>query len=220
MTYKLSPSDFAYLYEECKHCYYLKIKLGIQRPSMPFPGVFTALNTRIQGSLVGNNLKTLSSDLPDCEVIKQEGFVESILIPNTSCYIKGKYDLLCKNKDGTYTLVDLKISQPDEEKIEKYKTQLTAYKFSIENPVREKPIKITKMGLLIFYPDTLSFEGDVAKINFPPKWMDIPADGKGFISFIKEINDLLEGPEPEENPECGFCKYNKLRNPQQPKLSL
>lgn len=24
--YKLSPSDFAYLYEECKCCFYLKIK--------------------------------------------------------------------------------------------------------------------------------------------------------------------------------------------------
>ena len=61
--YKLSPSDFAYLYEECKHCFCLKIKEGISRPSVPFPGVFSALNTRIQGSLVGKNLKTLSSIL-------------------------------------------------------------------------------------------------------------------------------------------------------------
>ena len=207
--YKLSPSDFAYIYEECKHCFYLKIKEGISRPSMPFPGVFSALNTRIQGSLVGKNLKTLSSNLPDCEVEKQEGFVESIVIPNTSCYIKGKYDLLCKNPDSTYTLVDLKISQPDEEKIEKYKTQLTAYKFSLENPKVEKPIKIKRMGLLIFYPDTLSFENNTVDINFPPKWMEIPADDERFVSFIKEIDDLLNGPIPEENPECGFCKYTK-----------
>jgi len=212
MTYKLSPSDFAYIYEECKHCFYLKIKEGIPRPSMPFPGVFSALNTRIQGSLINKNLKTLSSNLPDCEVEKQEGFVESILIPNTSCFIKGKYDLLCRNSDNTYTLIDLKISQPDEEKIEKYKTQLTAYKFSMENPKYEKPIKITRTGLLIFYPDTLSFENNTVDINFPPKWMEIPADDNRFISFIKEVDNLLNGPIPEENPDCGFCKYADSRN--------
>jgi CRISPR/Cas system-associated exonuclease Cas4 (RecB family) len=209
--YKLSPSDFAYIYEECKHCFYLKIKEGISRPSTPFPGVFSALNTRIQGSLLRKNLKKLSRDLPDCEVVNQEGFVESVVIHGTSCYIKGKYDLLCKNPDSTYTLVDLKISIPDEEKIEKYKTQLTAYKFSMENPAQEKPIKITRMGLLIFYPDTLSFENNTVDINFPPKWMEIPADDKGFITFIKEVDDLLNGPIPEENPDCGFCKYTKSR---------
>lgn len=212
MTYKLSPSDFAYIWEECKHCFYLKIKEGISRPSMPFPGVFSALNTRIQGNLIGKNLKTVSTNLPDCIVEKQEGYVESITIPDTSCYIKGKYDLLCKNDDNTYTLVDLKISQPDEEKIEKYKTQLTAYKYSMENPKYDKPIKISRMGLLIFYPDTLSFENNTVDVNFPPKWMEIPADDEKFISFIKEVDDLLNGPIPEENPDCGFCKYVHSRS--------
>lgn len=157
------------------------------------------------------NLKTLSSDLPNCIVEKQEGYVESINIPNTSCFIKGKYDLLCKNIDNTHILIDLKISIPDEEKIEKYKTQLTAYKFSMENPKYEKPIKISRMGLLIFYPNTLSFENNTVDINFPPKWMEIPMDDGKFISFIKEADNLLSGPIPEKNTNCGFCKYIKIR---------
>lgn len=209
VIYKLSPSDFAYLYEECKHCYYLKVKYGITQPSMPMPGVFSALNTRIQGKLMGQNLKSLSDTLPDCEVINQEGFVESIPVPNTSCYIKGKYDILCKNSDGTYTLVDLKISQPAEDKIEKYKTQLTAYKFAMENPKASHPIKISKMGLLVFYPDTVAFEKGIARIDFPPKWLEIPADEESFIGFIKEIDGLLAGPLPEENPECKWCVYRR-----------
>ena len=57
--YKLSPSDFAYLYEECKHCYYLKIRKGIGRPSMPFPGEFSAINTRLQGNMIGQALREL-----------------------------------------------------------------------------------------------------------------------------------------------------------------
>lgn len=208
--YKLSPSDFAYLYEECKHCYYLKIKYGITQPSMPMPGVFSALNTRIQGSLVGKNLTVLSPTLPNCQVVSQEGFVESIPIPDTSCFIKGKYDLLCQNSDGTHTLVDLKISQADVGKIEKYKTQLTAYKYAMENPKNSRPIKITKMGLLIFYPDTVSFENESVKVDFPPKWLEIPADDTAFINFIKEINKLLVGPIPADDSECRWCSYRKM----------
>ncbi len=205
--YKLSPSDFAYLYEDCKHCYYLKVTQGIIQPSMPMPGVFSALNTRIQGSLVGKNLQTLSSNLPDCQVASQEGFVESVTVPNTECFIKGKYDLLCKNADDTYTLIDLKISQPGEDKIAKYQTQLTAYKFAMENSKQANPIKITKMGLLIFYPDTVSFEEGIARLDFPPKWLEVTADDAGFLQFIKGVDTLLHSDIPEVNPECKWCQY-------------
>src|SRR3990167_5011669 len=178
--YKLSPSDFAYLYEECKLCYCLKVKEGIYQPSMPMPGVFAAINTRLQGNLLGKNLQSISKDLPDGEVVKQEGWVESIAVPKTDVFIKGKYDLLVKDKDGAHTLVDLKISQQADDKIEKYKTQLGAYKFALENPVREEPITISKLGLLIFYPDTVAFENGIAQLSFPPKWLEIPCDDAGF----------------------------------------
>ncbi len=210
--YKLSPSDFAYLYEECKHCYYFKIKYGITQPSMPMPGVFSALNTRIQGSLVGKNLQTLSNSLPDCQVSSQEGFVESTIIPDTTCFIKGKYDLLCKNHDDTYTLVDLKISQPADDKMEKYRTQLTAYKYAMENPKFNKPIKISRMGLLIFYPDAVFFEEGIAKLTFPPKWLEVSTNESDFFNFIKTIDTLLNGPIPQESTDCKWCQYKHVKD--------
>ena len=209
--YKLSPSDFAYLYEECKLCYYLKVKEGLHRPPSIMPGVFSAINTLIQGDLIGKNLKELSPELPDCIVESQEKFVESIIVPETQCYIKGKYDLLCRNPDDTYTLVDLKISRPDEEKIEKYRTQLTSYKFAMENPRREEPIKITKMGLLIFYPDSVEIEHGTALMNFPPTWMEMTTDEGSFFEFLREINDLLSGKKPEPNSDCKNCEYYDSR---------
>lgn len=174
------------------------------------PGVFAAINTILQGNLVGKNLKNLSKDLPDGEVISQEGWVESKLVPETSVYIKGKYDLLAKNSDGSHTLVDLKISQPGEDKIEKYKSQLTAYKFALENPKSGAPIKTTKLGLLIFYPEVVSFENETAKVDFPPKWLGIPVDEKGFLTFIKSVDKLLSGPMPEESKTCKWCQYRHL----------
>jgi hypothetical protein len=208
--HKLSPSDFAFLYEECKLCYCLKVKDGIYQPSMPMPGVFSAINTRIQGDLLGKNLRNIAPDLPDGDVIKQEGWVESVPVPGTDVYIKGKYDLLVKNGADTYTLVDLKISQPAEDKIDKYKTQLGAYKFALENPVAGEPIKITKLGLLIFYPDTVKFEEGTAMLSFPPKWLEITIDDNSFLSFTKEIDTLLSGPLPAEGAECKWCKYRHL----------
>lgn len=205
--YKLSPSDFAYLYEDCKFCYCLKVKEGISQPSMPMPGVFGAINTRLQGNLIGKSLKTISSDLPDSIVITQEGWVESVVVPETSVYIKGKYDLLAKNADGTHTLVDLKLSQPGEDKIEKYKTQLAAYKFALEHPRSGPVFKTTKLGLLIFYPDQVAFEEGSVKIDFPPKWLEVPVDEENFLSFMKEIDKLLAGPMPPESPNCKWCQY-------------
>lgn len=174
------------------------------------PGVFGAINTRLQGNLVGKSLQSLSPDLPDGKVVTQEGWVESVLVPETQVYIKGKYDLLSKNPDGTYTLVDLKLSQPGEDKIDKYKTQLAAYKFALEHPKSGPVYKTTRLGLLIFYPDQVAFEEGTVKIDFPPKWLEVPVDEEGFLTFMKEIDQLLSGPTPPEGANCRWCQYRKL----------
>lgn len=208
--YKLSPSDFAYLYEECKLCYYLKIKHGIYQPSMPFPGVFSAINTRLQGTLLGKNLRELSSDLPNGVVENQEGWVESKVVPGTDVFIKGKYDLLVYQPDNSYLLVDLKISQPHDDKIDKYKSQLAAYRFALQNPAQGKAVNVTKIGLLIFYPDGVSFKSGKAFLDFPPKWLEVPTDEEGFLVFAKEVDKLLSGPTPAEGESCKWCKYRHL----------
>jgi len=208
--YKLSPSDFAYLYEECKLCYCLKVKHGIYQPSMPMPGVFSAINTRLQTTLVNQNLQTLSPHLPEGQVTQQEGWVQSQLIPRTNVYIKGKYDLLILRPDGTHALVDLKISQPHQDKIEKYQTQLAAYQFALEHPATGKPLTISQIGLLIFYPDTLSFTSGSALVNFPPQWLEVPQDQAGFLTFARNVDQLLSGPLPDESPDCKWCQYRHL----------
>lgn len=208
--FKLSPSDFAFLYEECKLCYYLKVKEGIYQPSMPMPGVFSAINTRIQGSLIGKNLNEVSSELPEGKIEAQEGWVDSKPIEGTSAYIKGKYDLLARQADGGMLLIDLKISQPNEDKIDKYKYQLGAYKYALENPAHGEAVSVAKMGLLVFYPDKVSLDSEEVTLTFPPKWLEIPWDEKGFFKFLGEIDKLLAGPPPEEGENCKWCKYRHL----------
>ena len=208
--YKLSPSDFAYLYEECKHCYYLKVRRGIGRPSMPFPAVFGAINTRIQGNMVGKDLRDLSDKLPAGMVESQEGYVESLDIPGTKVFIKGKYDLLVRLPDNSYMIIDLKLSKPDEEKVTKYQSQLWSYVYAFEHPTSGEAKKITKAGLLVFYPDVATIGNGTASLTFPPTWMEVPIDRDAFTKFIGEVSLLLEGPTPPENKNCDWCKYRHL----------
>jgi len=205
--YKLSPSDFAYLYEECKLCYFLKGRGLIERPRGIMPGVFNAINSRVQTGLINKNLKDLFPDLPDGTIVSQEGFVESVIVPGTSVYIKGKYDLLMKNPDGTYTIIDLKLSQPGEDKVEKYMTQLSSYKFAFENPKVGKPIKISRLALLIFYPDKVEYRKGITYLDFPHTWMEVPIDDGKFLNFMKDIDKLLKGPRPGPGENCIYCQY-------------
>lgn len=205
--YKLSPSDFAYLYEECKHCYYLKVRRGMGRPSGAFPAVFGAINTRIQGDLIGKDLRELSDKLPEGIVESQEVFVESQPIVGTQVYVKGKYDLLVRLPDGSYMVVDLKLSKPDEEKVAKYQSQLWSYVYAFEHPKTSVSKNITRTGLLMFYPDAVFIANGVASLTFPPTWLEVPIDRDGFINFIGEVSLLLEGPTPPANPKCDWCKY-------------
>lgn len=174
------------------------------------PGVFSAINTRLQGNLVGKNLNSLSRGLPSGIVESQEGWVESVVVPGTDVFIKGKYDLLVKLEDDNYLIVDLKISQGDESKIAKYKTQLGAYKFALENPKHGKPLKISRLGLLIFYPDKVKFEHGDALLSFPPKWLEVPIDDELFLEFIGKIDKLLSGKPPAESIKCKWCRYRHL----------
>jgi len=208
--YKLSPSDFAYLYEDCKHCYYRKVKDGIVQPSMPMPGIFGAINTRLQNLLVGKPLSELSSDLPEGVVESQEGFVESKPVYGLDIYIKGKYDLLVKQADGTYLIVDFKLSQAHEDKITKYQSQLWSYKYAFEHPSHGEPKQITKMGLIIMYPDRTAFKNGEAYLSFPPKWLEVTYDEVAYKSFMSSVHELLSGPIPAESHNCKWCTYRHI----------
>lgn len=205
--YKLSPSDFAYLYEDCKLCFWLKIKQGIMPPKSPFPGIFSSMNSMMQNQMVGKSLREFGKDLPDIKVVNQEGWVKSQLIQGTNVYVSGKYDLLCDNGDGTHTIIDLKISKPEIEKIDKYKTQLGSYKYALEHAEVGENLKISRLALLIFYPESVKFDEGGAIMDLPAKWFEIPIDDEGFVGFMEEIDQLLAGPAPAESETCGLCQY-------------
>jgi hypothetical protein len=158
MMYKLSPSDFGYLWADCKHCFYQKVKKGISLPSIGMPGVFSKMNSLLQAKIMGMNLKEVNSLLPSGIIEVKEGYLRSKPIPpKENCFISGRFDIISKLLDGSIAVIDFKITDPTEEKIQKYTNQLHAYKFALENPAYGQAKKVRKMGIIAISPEEVSF---------------------------------------------------------------
>jgi len=91
--WKLSPSDFAFLWRECKRCFYLKIVRGFNRPSLPFPKIFTIIASMEKDFFDEKSTSSISLELSPGKVIHGEKWVCSkpLSFPDVkgSCFIKG-----------------------------------------------------------------------------------------------------------------------------------
>lgn len=208
--YKLSPSDFKYLYEDCKHCYYQKAKGVIKElPSIGMPGVFSQMNSLLQNAIIGMDLREINSKLPAGKIAVKEGFLKSKPIPpGNHCFVSGRFDIASELDDGTWAVIDFKITNPKEDKIQKFFAQLHAYKFALEYPAVGEPKKISRMGVVTINPEEISFPGDNIIFKAKPQYFPIEEDMNRFYAFISEISKLLAGPTPAENPDtCKWCYY-------------
>lgn len=210
--YKLSPSDFGYLWVECKHCYYQKVKNGIYAPGI-FPSMFGKINKLLQDSIMGKNLNEIHPSLPAGIIEIQEGFLKSVPIPGAnSCFVQGRFDILTKLDDGTYTIIDFKITSPDEDRIQKYASQLHAYKFALENPYSGKPVKISKMGIVSVNPEEMKLVNGKIEFTAVPRFHPVEEDMDSFFNLIKDVEKVLHGEVPDPTNECGLCKYRAYFN--------
>ncbi len=217
MNYKLSPSDFAFLYEGCKRCYYLKVVHGISQPSIPLPSVFTKIASLLKDYYDGKLTRELHPDLPPGTVKYGEQWVKSDLIrlPNrtSTCFINGRFDIVVEFDNKTYGIIDFKTGKPNEEYLNLYKRQLHAYGYALENPAPGalKLCPVTKLGLLYLYPSKVSQER-IDWLSFDAKihWEEISKNEQWFLEFVGEVLSVLESPQPPDaSPNCEWCSYIK-----------
>ena len=214
-NWKLSPSDLTFLWDECKRCFYLKVRHNFKRPAAPFPKIFGTIDLLMKDIYLGRSTKKISADLPDGRSIMSGRWVTSAPFGQEShtntCYIQGIFDTLVQFDDGTFGIVDFKTTKPNDSHIPFYSRQLQAYAFALENPapgkLHFKPVE--KLGLLCFSPEKMREDPEaVLNLHGPSVWVECPVNREGFVSFIDEVLTLLELPEPPEaNPECPFCAY-------------
>jgi PD-(D/E)XK nuclease superfamily protein len=214
-TWKLSPSDFAFLWEECKRCFYLKVVSGFSRPSTPMAKIFKIIDAQMNMYFAGKRTTEIAATLPDGVVDHGEKWVEStpITVPNhcSSARLRGKLDTLIKFSNGTYGVVDFKTSERNAAHIPLYGRQLHAYAYGLEHAATGKLAlgPISKLGLLVFEPNAFSnIPATGASLSGRLTWIEIPRDDQAFVSFLSEVLDVLEQPNPPGgSPSCAWCTY-------------
>lgn len=214
-NWKLSPSDFAFLWEDCKRCFYLKVVHNFPQPRSIMAAIFTLIDKEMKNCFDGKRLEKYVPDFPPCVVEHGEKWVESqpISFPNTksTCYIRGKFDTIVKFDDGTYGVIDFKTSHRKSEHIPLYTRQLHAYAYALENPAPGKfSVKpISKLGLLVYEPNRFSANNESAAIlHGDLSWIEIPRNDGHFFSYLGEVMSILDNPAPPGgSPSCQYCQY-------------
>jgi hypothetical protein len=216
-TYKLSPSDLTFLWDECPRCFYLKIVKGFNRPATAFPSIFSKIDKLMKGFFTAKPTSEITKDLPPGRVIFAEKWVNSKVldIPGTSVgvYIRGKFDTLVEFDDGTYGVVDFKTSEPKASHVKFYGRQLHAYATALEQAAAGKLSlePISRLGLLIVAPSNIFRTGDGGiAYGGEVTWLEIPRNDEAFMDFLQEVASLVGQPEPPDaHPKCGFCNYRQ-----------
>jgi PD-(D/E)XK nuclease superfamily len=214
-SFKLSPSDLTFLWDECPRCFYLKVARNIPRPAAPFPKIFNRIDQLMKDYFGDRYTSEISPSLPDGVVRFGERWVTSAPIHirdhDTSCYIKGKFDTVVEFSDASYGVVDFKTSETRPEHVDFYSRQLHAYAYALENPAPGafalQPV--SRLGLLCVEPVLMDRTrlGQIAYIG-NVDWLECPKDESAFLGFIGQVLALLESPDPPPAGEkCSYCKY-------------
>lgn len=215
MNFRLSPSDLTFSYEGCRRCFYLKMVEGIAQPSIPLPSIFSKIAGLLKNHFDGKHTSELHLALPPGTISHGEKRVTSqiIRLPSheATCYINGRFDIVVSFEDGTYGVIDFKTGNPSRESANMYSRQLHAYAYALEHPATGALAlsPITKLGLLYFYPETVS-QQSIERLSYEAEitWVEIKKNEPGFLSFIDKVLDLLELPEaPPHSPNCQWCSY-------------
>ena len=156
--YKLSPSDLTFLWDGCKHCFYLKVKHNIVYRG-GFPSIFGKMANLTSDFYQDKPTSEISPNLPTGRMKFKEKYVKSrpIAVPGLSAqaFIRGRFDAVIEFEDGSYGVVDYKTSEAKDEHAAFYSRQLSAYAYALEHPAPKalKLSPISRLGLYVITPE-------------------------------------------------------------------
>jgi hypothetical protein len=218
LSFRLSPSDLTFLWDECQRCFYLKVKLNFKRPVTPFPSIFTTIDGLMKDHFQGQPTHRMHPSLPPGIVQFGGGRVQSlpISLPGhlESSYILGNFDSILAFDDGSYAVVDFKTSDPKPEHVAFYGRQLHAYTYALENPAPGKfgLRPVNRLGLFIVKPNGMAQQDD-GRIAYLGNvtWLEVPRDDVSFFAFLDQVMTVLQGGNPPPASEtCTWCQYRNL----------
>jgi hypothetical protein len=213
----LNPSDFAFLWEECRRCFYLKVVSKFPRPRTPMPGVFRQIDSQMREFYAGKQTNAAMPFLPAGTIDTSDSRVKSepISLPghDSTLTIRGVLDTLIRFDDTTFGVVDFKTLDPKREHTLLYSRQLHGYAVALERAAHGSLClsPVTKLGLVVFEPFAFLARHDLsASLTGRLRWIEIARNDENFFTFLKEVLNTLELPEPPPSSlKCQWCRYRK-----------
>lgn len=204
--YRLSPSAFAFLYDDCKRCWYRQVKLGIKREKDKLPAVFSQADVAMKAGITPAHLHPVG--LKAVEFVDAD-WVESKphMAHGVAVYTRGCLDRLVRLENGELAILDYKWTYPSVSTTSKYARQIHAYEWALRDPAKGEPMEITKGGLLCFnaFGGSFKVEGTNAALCGKLMYLDTPIDRIWFSSFLDGLCKVLAGDEPQADSECKHC---------------
>lgn len=206
----LSPSSFYNI--RCPRCLWLEYWHGIKLPANL---ALQLLLSRLQEAAYdGVTSKVISTELPLGKVSRYKKRFTSMPVKingeETRWKIYGEIDLLVDYQDGTYSIVDGKVSMKKDAEalIDSYWTQLEAYVYAFENPLDGEAMTIKSIGLLQWrIDDSLHLEDNKRGFSVDHRYIPIPRQPEKFQEFLARFIGIIEGEFPESGTDCDTCKY-------------
>ncbi len=214
--HKLSPSSLN-LFLECPRCFYLQIIKKERRPPIPFPslpsGMDNILKVHFDNFMEKDQLPPELEELKGYKLFKDKELLKiwrsnfkgiQYLDKKSNILLRGAVDNILTKKDKLIVLDYKTRGYPvKEDTHEHYINQMDLYNFLL----RKNKYKTENYTYLIFYyPNKVTETGEVI---FDTKLIKVKINPKRGEKVFKEAIKILQGKEPKESKDCGFCK---LRN--------
>lgn len=218
-TIYLSPSDLAFLLDDSPWGFYQKYNLGIKRPPVIIPRIFTVIDVLTKICCEDKNMKEFDKSFPDAVITGADKWVKSIPIinsdfPDIEIILRGKIDGVLKFADGTHSVIDFKTCEIQEKTLQKYVRQLSCYSYALKNPNSPSDYSVeinNKIGLFVYEPTKFSISSTGgANLDGKFKYIEYDFNLEEFENFIKnQVIPLIAGKEPPPTDDDPCWVYLK-----------
>lgn len=226
---RLAPSSFAYLWRECKRCYWLEI-YGYPRPRAPFPSIFSKIDSIMKTQHDGKRTEELKIEglAPGTFRFARAKVEFRDTIQGREIVLPGKTDMLVDFDDGTLGIIDFKTGNNAMRDADVYWPQLMSYVMALEQSGDKS---VSTIGILNLSPEAgvlgktsehvlgvtviavnlrdsaLSKTESDLWLKCARTWRPLEIDRQRFAAFLEEVVGAMNGPLPEAEESCPYCQY-------------
>ena len=203
---KLAPSKLNYNLGGCHRCFAAALN-GESWPDRPFPGIFSRLDRHQRAYFDGKPTSVIDPGLPAGVVRNAAGVVSVPFVHgDVALTIRGTLDAVAQLTDGTVRIIDFKSSIPNDRLGGRYRPQLSAYRWALENPLHGDPVRVSGMGLLIVCPEMMADTDRGPAQLVSTTWIPVQYDEQWFESLLEHIAEIVVDPESATSHRtCEWC---------------